>query len=384
MSFTDETVSNSPPAQSAPDLFDQFPLSFAQQRLWLLAQMERASEAYHIPLGLSLKGDLNRAALRGALDRILARHEALRTRFAMIDGELVQQITAVEGSRFLLIEHDLRFHNDTKAELDRVTELEASASFDLEAGPLIRGRLIRLSEDEHVLLITMHHIASDGWSMGVLVNELSTLYGAFLRGEDDPLPKLDIQYADYAMWQRQWIEGDILKQQAAYWKTALAGAPALLELPADHPRPDRQDYAGGFVELALDEHLTVGLRELSRRHGATMFMTLLAAWAVLLARLSGQQDLVIGTPAANRGRTEIENLIGFFVNTLVMRLDLSGSPSVSELLEQAKVQALAAQQNQDIPFEQVVELTRPARSMAHSPLFQVMFAWQGSAQGRRS
>src|ERR1035437_3997266 len=218
--------------------------------------------------------------------------------------------------------------------------------------------------------------------MGVLVNELSTLYGALLRSEDDPLPELDIQYADYAMWQRQWIEGDILKQQAAYWKTALAGAPALLELPVDHSRPDRQDYAGGLVELALDEHLTAGLRELSRRHGVTLFMTLLAAWAVLLARLSGQQDVVIGTPAANRGRTEIENLIGFFVNTLVMRLDLSGSPSVSELLEQAKVQALAAQQNQDIPFEQVVELARPARSMAHSPLFQVMFAWQGSAQGR--
>jgi amino acid adenylation domain-containing protein len=382
MSFTDERVSNSPPTQSAPDLFDQFPLSFAQQRLWLLAQMEGASEAYHIPLGLSLKGDLDRAALRGALDRILARHEALRTTFALIDGELVQQITAVEGSRFLLIEHDLRSHNNATTELDRLTELEASASFDLEAGPLIRGRLIRISEDERVLLITMHHIASDGWSMGVLVHELSTLYGAFLRGEDDPLPELEIQYADYAVWQRQWVEGDILKQQAAYWKTALAGAPALLALPADHPRPDRQDFAGGFAELALDEHLSAGLRELSRRHGVTLFMTLLAAWAALLARLSGQQDVIIGTPVANRGRAEIEKLIGFFVNTLPLRLNLSGSLTVSELLEQAKTQALAAQQNQDIPFEQVVELARPVRSLAHGPLFQVMFAWQGNAQER--
>jgi amino acid adenylation domain-containing protein len=357
-------------------------LSFAQQRLWLLAQMEGASEAYHIPLGLSLKGDLDRAALRRALDRILARHEALRTTFALIDGEPVQRITAVEGSRFLLIEHDLRFHNNAKTELDRLTELEASASFDLEAGPLIRGRLIRISEDEHVLLITMHHIVSDGWSMGPLIKELSTLYGAFLRGEDDPLPDLDIQYADYAVWQRHWIEGDILKQQAAYWKTALAGAPVLLELPTDHPRPPEQSYSGAYAELVLDEKLTAGLKDLSRRHDVTLFMTLLAAWAALLARLSGQQDVLVGTPTANRGRAEIEKLIGFFVNTLVVRLDLSGSLTVSELLEQAKAQALAAQQYQDIPFEQVVELARPVRSMAHNPLFQVMFAWQGSAQGR--
>src|ERR1035437_7121459 len=170
--------------------------------------------------------------------------------------------------------------------------------------------------------------------MGVLVNELSTLYGAFLRDEDDPLPELEILYADYAVWQQQWIEGDILKQQAAYWKTALAGAPALLELPADYPRPDRQDYVGGLVELALDEHLTAGLRELSRRHGVTLFMTLLTAWAALLTRLSGQQDVIIGTPVANRGRAEIEKLIGFFVNTLPLRLNLSGSLTVSELLEQ--------------------------------------------------
>jgi amino acid adenylation domain-containing protein len=382
MLITDESMLNSSHAQSPPDLPDQFPLSFAQQRLWLLAQMEGVSEAYHIPLALSLKGDLDCTALRQALDRILARHEALRPTFFLIDGEPAQRITAAESSSFLLIEHDLRSRNDAKAELDRLTELESAASFDLEAGPLIRGRLIRFTEDEHVLLITMHHIVSDGWSMGVLANELSALYGAFHRGESDPLPELDIQYADYAVWQRQWVEGDILKQQGAYWKTALAGAPALLELPTDHPRPAHQNYSGAFAELDLDDQLTVGLRELSRRHGVTLFMTLLTAWAVLLSRLSGQQDVLIGTPAANRGRAEIENLIGFFVNTLVVRLDLSGSPSVSELLEQAKVQALAAQQNQDIPFEQVVELARPARSMAHSPLFQVMFAWQGSAQGR--
>ena len=176
----------------------------------------------------------------------------------------------------------------------------------------------------------MHHIVSDGWSMGVLVNELSTLYGAFLRAELDPLPELQIQYADYAVWQRQWIEGDILQQQAAYWKAALAGAPALLELPADHPRPAQQNFTGAFAGLVLDQELTAKLKALGQKHGTTLYMTLLAGWAALLARLSGQPDVVIGSPVANRGRIEIENLIGFFINTLALRMDLSGSPSVSE------------------------------------------------------
>ena len=358
------------------------PLSFAQQRLWFLAQMEGGSEAYHIPFGLHLKGDLNRTALGRALDRIVVRHEVLRTTFALHDGEPAQEIGAVEESSFGLIEHDLRGHHEVEAELAALRELEAGASFDLEAGPLIRGRLIRLAEDEHVLLITMHHIVSDGWSMGVLARELKALYGAFLGGEADPLPELEIQYADYAVWQRQWIEGEILQQQAAYWKTTLAGAPALLELPTDHTRPVQQDFAGGFVELVLDEPLTAGLKDLSRRHGTTLYMTLLAGWAILLARLSGQQDVVIGSPVANRGRAEIENLIGFFLNTLALRLDLSGSPSVSELLQQTKAQSLAAQRHQDIPFEQVVELAQPVRSLAHSPLFQMMFAWQNAVEAR--
>ena len=195
------------------------------------------------------------------------------------------------------------------------------------------------------------------------------------------MPELEIQYADYALWQRQWMDGEILRRQAAYWKNTLAGAPELLELPGDHVRPAQKEYAGAFAGLQLDEQLTAGLKGLSRRHGTTLFMTLLAGWAVLLARLSGQQDVVVGTPTANRGRAEIENLIGFFVNTLAVRLDLSGSPTVSELLEQAREQALAAQHHQDIPFEQVVELANPVRSLAHSPLFQVMFAWQNNEQG---
>ena len=359
----------------------KLPLSFAQQRLWFLAQMEGVSYAYHISTGLHLRGELNHWALCHALDRIVVRHEALRTSFPFIDGEPVQQIADGGKSRFPLIEHDLRQHRERQAELDRITGIEGVTCFDLETGPLIRGQLIRLAEDEHALLITVHHIVSDAWSMGLLVNELSALYGAYLQGKDDPLPELEIQYADYAVWQRKWIEGEILQRQAAYWKTNLAEAPALLEVPGDHPHPPRQDYAGSFAELLLGEQLTAGLRQLSRRHGTTLYITLLAGWAVLLARLSGQWDLVIGSPSANRGRAEIENLIGFFVNTLAIRLDLSGSPTVGELLERTKTQALAAQQHQDIPFEQVVELTHPVRSLAHSPVFQVMFAWQNESEG---
>ena len=197
-----------------------------------------------------------------------------------------------------------------------------------------------------------------------------------------PLPELNVQYADYAVWQRKWIAGEVLQQQAEYWRRTLEGAPALLELPADHARPAQQNYAGGMVGVMLDEELTAGLKELSRRQGTTLFMTLLAGWAALLGRLSGQGEVVIGTPVANRGRSEIEELIGFFVNTLALRLDVSGGPTVGELLERVKVQALAAQQHQDIPFEQVVELVRPVRSLAHSPLFQVMFAWQNTPEGR--
>ena len=357
------------------------PLSFAQQRLWFLAQMEGVSEAYHIPMGLRLKGRLDRAALRKALDRIVARHEALRTIFAMVDGEPVQQILSREESRFHLVEHDLRGHSDSREELARLAAEEAEASFDLEAGPLIRGRLIRLGNEEDALLITMHHIVSDGWSLGVFKNELSTLYKAFLHGESDPLPDLEIQYADYAVWQRKWMEGEILQQQADYWKNALAGAPALLELPTDHPRPAQQSFSGALAKLELNAQVTAGLKRLSRRHGVTLYMTLLAGWAVLLSRLSGQQDVVIGTPTANRHRLEVERLIGFFVSTLAVRMDLSDSPTVGGLLHQAREQVLAAQQNQDIPFEQVVDLLNPVRSLSNSPLFQVMFGWQNNEQG---
>ena len=360
---------------------ERLPLSFAQQRLWFLAQIEGGSAAYHIPLALHLKGSLNAAVLRLALDRIMARHEALRTTFHLLNGEPVQRIAPAEESRFLLEEHDLRGRSDADPELDRLAALEAGAEFDLEAGPLIRGRLIRLREDEHALLITMHHIASDAWSAGVLMKELSTLYNCGLQGMTDSLPALEIQYSDYAMWQRSCVEGERLQRQAEYWKDALSGAPALLELPADRPRSSTPDYSGGFAELVLDEQLTAALRDLGWRHGTTPCTTVLAAWAALLSRLSGQQEVVIGTPVANRRYAEVENLIGLFVNPLALRIDLSGSPTVGQLLERIRSRALSAQRCQDVPFEYVVELVQTVRTPAHSPLFQVMFNWQNDEDG---
>ncbi|HET7463284.1 MAG TPA: amino acid adenylation domain-containing protein, partial [Longimicrobium sp.] len=354
-------------------------LSFAQRRLWFLEQLGGAGTAYHIPTGLRLRGELDRDALVRALDRIVARHEVLRTTFVQADGEPEQRIAP--ESRFPLLDHDPAGHPQPEAELRRVMREEAAAPFDLARGPLIRGRLVRLAADDHVLLVTMHHIVSDGWSMGVLTRELSALYAAFTRGDPDPLSPLAVQYADYAAWQRRWVEGEVLQRQAEYWRTTLAGAPELLQLPADRPRPARQDHAGAAIRIELGEELTAGLKALGERHETTLFMTLLAGWSAVLGRLSGQEDVVIGTPAANRGRAEIEGLIGLFVNTLALRVDLSGAPSVAELLARVKETALAAQQHPDIPFEQVVEVVQPARSLAHTPLFQVMLAWQNVPAG---
>jgi amino acid adenylation domain-containing protein len=365
------------PMITGADRGEKLPLSFAQQRLWFLAQMG-LSEAYHIPVGWHLKGKLDQEALRRSLDRIVARHETLRTRFESVDGEAVTRIVPAEKSWFDLTEHDLRGHSNAAAEIECLTAQEAQAAFDLEAGRLIRGLLIRQGDEDYVLLITMHHIVSDGWSMGVLSNELGALYSALVRGEADPLPTLSVQYVDYASWQRKWIEGDIFRRQADYWKKMLAGSPDPMELPSDHPRQSKQDHAGSVVGIVLDERLAAGLREIGKRHGTTLHMTLLAGWAALMARLSGQTDIVIGTPVANRGRVEIERLIGFFVNTLALRVDVSRSPTVGDLLARVKARSLDAQQHQDIPFEQVVELIQPARSLAHSPLFQVMFAWQNA------
>ncbi|MBW8849092.1 MAG: non-ribosomal peptide synthetase, partial [Burkholderiales bacterium] len=308
------------------------PLSFAQQRLWFLAQLDaRAAAAYAMPGGVRLRGALHVAALQAALDRIVARHEALRTSFASLEGEPVQVVAAPDAG-LALAHMDLSGHPAPEAELERLAAKEAGAPFDLERGPLIRARLVRLAHDDHVLLVTMHHIVSDGWSMGVLVNEFSALYAAFAQGRPDPLPPLDVQYPDYAVWQRRWLAGTVLQRQLDFWRNHLEGAPALLDLPTDRPRPPVQDYAGASFAFAFDAEFSANLKALSQRHGSTLFMTLLASWAALLSRLSGQDEVVIGTPVANRHRAEIEPLIGFFVNTQALRIDLSASPSVAQLL----------------------------------------------------
>ena len=370
------------PQMTRADRRRPIPLSFAQQRLWFLAQIEGLGEAYHISFARRLVGALDRAALRRALDRIVARHEVLRTVFGVRDGEPFQRILPPEESRFALVEHDLRGEDDPARTLDLLVADAARTPFDLEIGPLVRGRLIQLApptaveDDEHVLLITMHHIVFDAWSMGIFINGLSALYAAFRAGKSDPLPELPIQYADYAAWQRAEMDEAALQIQSAYWKASLADLPATLEVPADHPRLPDIDRVAARARVALDDRLTASLQVFSETLDATLFMTLLAAWAALLARLSGERDVVVGTPAANRERQQIEQLIGFFVNTLALRIDLSGAPTFGALLARVKTQVVAAQQHQAIPFEQVVEIVQPVRQVGQTPLFQVAFAWQ--------
>jgi hypothetical protein len=284
------------------------PLSFAQQRLWFIAQLDSAaSGAYHIPAALRLTGKLDRAALRAALDRLMARQEGLRTRFVLLDG-VPHQVIAPDSVGFALIEANLTHLAEDLREQAVKAECaeEARAPFDLAAGPMIRGRLLRLAEDEHVLLVTQHHLISDGWSIGVLVREVAALYGAFSQGEADSLPALEIQYADYAAWQRDWLKGEELQRQLGFWREHLTGAPALLTLPVDRARPAMPSYSGAQVPIRISKELSARVRSLAQRHGVTDFMTLLAAWSVLMARLSDQNEVVIGTPVANRQRREVE------------------------------------------------------------------------------
>ncbi|WP_256082156.1 amino acid adenylation domain-containing protein, partial [Massilia sp. YIM B04103] len=360
---------------------DGMPLSSAQQRLWFMAQMDGAGSAYHIPLGLWLDGELNEDALRAALDAIVARHEALRARFVR-EGEQVLQCFADLGCGFALLETDLsaRPADEAKEEALRLAAQEAAAPFDLENGPLLRGRLLRLAPRRYLLLITQHHIVSDGWSKGIFMRELSALYQAFAAGGANPLAPLALQYADYAVWQRSQGNSTELARQAAYWQATLAGAPTLLEMPADRPRPARQDYAGAFLPYRLAPELTARLRALSESQGVSLFTVILASWALLLGRLAVQNEVVIGTPSANRGQGGTEKLIGFFANTLALRLDLGGEPSVADLLQRVQQQVQAAQEHQDLPFDQVVDLLRPERSLAYSPLFQAMLVWQSAGE----
>lgn len=351
------------------------PLSFNQERLWFVSTMQKVSEAYHVPLAYRLRGSLNAQVLQQALDRLVWRHETLRTRFEAAAGECSQRIDPPDIGCSLLRD-DLSRQTDTEQQLSAIVSQEATAPFNLESGPLVRGRLVRLAENDHALLITLHHINSDALSVRILVRELGALYRAALHREPDPLAPLQIQYADYAIWQRQWLYDEAMIEQGEYWRTALDGAPELLQLPTDRRRPQHQTFASGVVELNLDEKLTQQLRSLSRRSGTTLYSIAVAAWAMVLSRLSGQEDVVIGMTTANRPRPEVQGLIGFFVNALPLRIDLSADPTIDQLLERTQAVVLAAQEHQDLPLERLVELVKPVRNPAYAPLFQVMLSWQ--------
>ncbi|HEX7771878.1 MAG TPA: condensation domain-containing protein, partial [Pyrinomonadaceae bacterium] len=351
----------------------ELPLSFAQQRLWFLDQWEPSSPFYNSPSVLRLSGRLELAVLQRTLFEVVRRHEVLRTSFPSMNGNPRQRI--VESWQPLLPLIDLSALDQGAGEevARRLAQREALQPFDLATGPLLRATVLRLSAEDHVLLFTLHHIVSDGWSMGLLVREVAALYKAYQEGQESPLEELAVQYADYAVWQREWLAGEVLEGQLEYWRRQLAGAPPMLELPADRPRPRVQSYRGAAAGFRLNGELTAGLKELSRRSGVTLFMTLLAGFEVLLWRLSGQEDICVGTAIANRTRRETEGLIGFFVNTLVLRVEVNGEMSSRELLGRVREVCLGAYGHQEVPFERLVEELRPERSLNHSPLFQVAF-----------
>ncbi len=355
------------------------PLSFAQQRLWILDQLD-VGPAYNAPPNLEVSGRLNVAALARALNDIVQRHESLRTTFAVIDGEARQVIHDDVTLDLPIVDLQHLPAGEQDAEVRRLAHEAALHPFDLNRDMMLRAKLLRLTPTAHVLLLTLHHIASDGWSIGVLLRELSTLYEAFVDGSPSPLPKLPIQYADFAQWQRQWLQGEVLDQQLTYWKQQLADAPPVLELPTDRPRPASESYRGRAVAMNIDAILTQQLQILSQQAGTTLFMTLLAAFQVLLYRHTGQDDLVVGTPIANRSHKELEPLIGFFLNTLALRADLSGSngcpPTFLELLDQVRQVTRAAYEHQDLPFERLVEELQLRRSLNLNPLVQVLFQLQ--------
>ncbi|MEO1558214.1 MAG: amino acid adenylation domain-containing protein, partial [Cyanobacteria bacterium J06632_19] len=356
----------------------ELPLSFAEQRLWFLDKLQEGSVAYNEQEAIRLTGSLQVEAIEKAVQEIVRRHENLRTNFKAVDGFPVRVVAPELDLKMPIV--DLQ-HLPTEKQLTEVQRLGKEAiqqPFDLAKEPLLRVNLLQLANNDYVLLLTMHHIITDGWSTGVFSYELETLYGAFIQGEPSPLPELPIQYIDFACWQRQQSTVQMLAPQLDYWKQQLAGAPPLIELPTDYPRQTVQTATGGKVFFEVGVELTEQLKRLSQDSGATLFMTLFATFSTLLYRYSSQEDIVVGTPIANRNRSEIEGLIGFFVNTLVLRTKFDGNPSFAELLNQVRQTSLDAYAHQDVPFEQLVEVLQPERNLSHSPIFQVAFALQNA------
>ncbi|MFZ3015215.1 MAG: condensation domain-containing protein, partial [Nitrospira sp.] len=354
------------------------PVSYAQQRLWFLDQLEPGQAFYNIGGNVRLGGELDVPALTRTLNEIVRRHEVLRTTFTTIEGVPAQQIATNSNVAVPVVDLTGVPMGERERRAQRLAQEEAQMPFDLAVGPLLRIRVLRLAPTEHMLLFTMHHIVADGWSMSVLVQEVAALYSAFVQQRPSPLPELAIQYADYAAWQRQWLSGPVLQQQVTYWTEHLAGAPSILTLPTDRPRPSMHSYRGATQAFTVGTPTVMGLYQVGQQAQATLFMTLAAAFAVLLARYSGQRDICLGTPIANRTRAELEPLIGFFVNTLVLRTQIDPTQPFLTLLEQVRTTALNAYAHQDIPFEQVVEGLNPERQLSHTPLFQVMLILQNA------
>lgn len=353
------------------------PLSFAQQRLWFLDQLVPGNAFYNVPAAVRLSGELQLDVLQTAFQTILDRHAALRTHFVKVDGQPVQVI--VPQVNFAVSIEDLRSlpTDDRASAAEQIATQEALQPFNLATDLLLRVKVLQLEETEFVLLLNLHHIVSDGWSLGVLIRELGLLYTALLTKQPAPLPPLPIQYADFAHWQRSWLQGAVLETQLAYWRQQLADLP-VLNLPTDRPRPTVQGYRGAIQPLKLSKAITQSLQTLSQQAGATLFMTVLTAFQILLWRYTGQEDIVVGSPIANRNRQELESLIGFFVNSLVLRTDLAGNPTVRSLLERVRQMTLAAYDHQDVPFEKLVEELHPDRDLSRNPLFQVVFALQNA------
>jgi amino acid adenylation domain-containing protein len=376
----DDPLAAPPLVPMAPE--NDAPLSFAQERLWFIERLAPGASAYTISPSLRLTGEMDAGALERALAELVRRHEPLRTAFRQVDETPVQHVLPPHGFRLPVDDLSERADGDAReAEVSRLATDFARAPFDLAEGPLFRARLVRVAPDDHVLLMAMHHAVADGWSLGILFGELFALYDAFRAGEPSPLPPLPVRYSDFAVWQRSWLRGEALERQLAYWRGRLAGAPALIGLPTDHPRPEVQGARGGSHAFTVPADVAASVRALARREGTTLFMTLLAAWNVWLARASGDADVVVGTPIAGRTRAETEGLIGLFVNTLALRTELSDDPDFRVLLGRVRETALGAFAHQDLPFEKLVEELRPERSLAHAPLFQVMFVWRNTPDG---
>ncbi|GAA0268070.1 non-ribosomal peptide synthetase [Pseudomonas rhodesiae] len=361
------------PIASVREADQHLPLSYAQERQWFLWQLDPDSAAYHVPGALRLCGMLDKAALRRSFASLAARHESLRTRLHLDDESRTQQVLPHADIQILEDRTD-------EAQLKARVEAEIARPFDLRQGPLLRVTLLELDAQEHVLVLVQHHIVSDGWSMGVMVQELMQLYAAYSQGQDCTLTPLPIQYGDYALWQRRWMEAGEKTRQLDYWRQLLGGTQPVLALPLDRPRPAQQRFLGARQDIQLDPGLVTGLKALAQREGVTLFMLLLASFQLFLYRYSGQRDIRVGVPIANRNRVETEALIGFFVNTQVLKADLDGAMTFSELLQHTKRRALEAQAHQDLPFEQLVEALQPERSLSHNPLFQVMFNHQAQAR----